>query len=252
MDDGQPLINAAKRQDSDENDIWETTIRPVMAEFIGVIVFVFVGTMVVQTGDIVSIGLAHGLMIALLIMGLGNISGGHFNPVVTLGVALNGGISVMLALLYFCAQMIGGVIGAAFTRAVLPSDIYHGNTATGMQGIDGGAHTLSTGVQPGWAILCEGILTFVLVFTVLMNALDKRNKDSVLTPLAIGFAVAVDIMGGGQTTGASMNPARSFGPALVVSSFNTDVWKHHYVYWVGPILGSIVAALEYRFVFRRR
>lgn len=81
-------------------------------------------------------------------------------------------------------------------KAVLPSDIYHGNTATGMQGIDGGAHTLSTGVQPGWAILCEGILTFVLVFTVLVNALDKRNKDSVLTPLAIGFAVAVDIMGG--------------------------------------------------------
>jgi glycerol uptake facilitator-like aquaporin len=77
--------------------------------------------------------------------------------------------------------------------AILPSDIYHGNNS---KSIDGGAHTLSPGVQPGWAILCEGILTFVLVFTVLMNALDKRNKDSVLTPLAIGFAVGVDIMGG--------------------------------------------------------
>lgn len=62
--------------------------------------------------------------------------------------------------------------------------------------INGGAHTLSAGVEPGWAVLCEAILTFVLVFTVLMNALDKRNQDSVLTPLAIGFAVAVDIMGG--------------------------------------------------------
>lgn len=243
--EGTPLLVSVSNI-SFKNENFEKVFRPVLAEFVGVTVFVFVGTMVVQTNDIVSIGLAHGLMIALLIMGLGNISGGHFNPAVTLGVALNGGISISLSVLYFFAQMIGGALGAAFTRAVLPSHVYHGDMS-----INGGAHTLSAGVEPGWAVMCEAILTFVLVFTVLMNALDKRNQDSVLTPLAIGFAVAVDIMGGGMTTGASMNPARSFGPALAVSTFNDDVWKHHYVYWVGPALGSLVAAGIYRFLFRR-
>ncbi|XP_052071843.1 aquaporin-8-like [Mytilus californianus] len=246
MSDGEPLLIDDERRHPNQYDDWENQIRPVVAEFVGVTVFVFVGTMVVQTNDTTSIGLAHGLMIALLIMGLGNISGGHFNPAVTLGVALNDGISLSLSVLYFCAQMIGGALGAAFTRAVLPSNVYHGAIS-----INGGAHTLSPGVEPGWAILCEAILTFVLVFTVLMNALDKRNQDSVLTPLAIGFAVAVDIMGGGMTTGGSMNPARSFGPALAVSAFNTDVWKHHYVYWIGPAIGSLVAAGIYRFLFRR-
>ncbi|XP_076073499.1 aquaporin-8-like isoform X2 [Mytilus galloprovincialis] len=245
MSDGEPLLISDERHPN-PYDTWEDKFRPIVAEFVGVTVFVFVGTMAVQTNDITSIGLAHGLMIALLIMGLGNISGGHFNPAVTLGVALNGGISISLSVLYFFAQMIGGALGAAFTRAVLPSHVYHGDMS-----INGGAHTLSAGVEPGWAVLCEAILTFVLVFTVLMNALDKRNQDSVLTPLAIGFAVAVDIMGGGMTTGASMNPARSFGPALAVSTFNDDVWKHHYVYWVGPALGSLVAAGIYKFLFRR-
>lgn len=235
MSEFDPLINRGARE-----SFYHRAIRPSLAEFIGTTVFVFIGCMAVQTQNVGSIALAHGLAIALLITGLGKISGGHFNPAVTLGVTISGGNPIVVSIFYFLAQILGGMVGAAFALAVLPESVY--------KGIKGGAHTLGHGVYPGWAILAEGILTFLLVFTVLMTAVDEEKSN--LAPLAIGFAVAVDIIAGAKTTGASMNPARSFGPAVAYSKYgDVNVWEHHYVYWVGPTAGAIAAAVIYRFLF---
>ncbi|OWF40857.1 Aquaporin-8 [Mizuhopecten yessoensis] len=217
---------------------FRTYVRPVLAEFVGTTLFVFIGVLSVQSGNLASIGLAHGLTIALLIMGLGKISGGHFNPAVSLGVCLSGGITVVLTVAYIVAQILGGMIGAAFVRAILEDKMYNA--------IDGGAHIPS--IDAGWAVFGEIILTTILVLSVLMNAVNDETKNE-FAPFAIGFAVAVDIMAAGSTTGASMNPARSFGPAVAGSVvIPQDPWSYHYVYWVGPAGGAVLAALLYRFV----
>ncbi|KAK7507976.1 hypothetical protein BaRGS_00000941, partial [Batillaria attramentaria] len=120
---------------------------------------------------------------------------------------------------------------------ILPSETF--------KAIGGGAHNLGENVTAGEGMLCEIVLTVVLVLTVLMAAVDPQTKSN-LAPLAIGFAVFVDILAGISVTGASMNPARSFGPAVVVSNVSSDFWKYHYIYWVGPLIGAIVAAVWYR------
>ncbi|KAK3091663.1 hypothetical protein FSP39_021648, partial [Pinctada imbricata] len=231
-----PLLSTNR----DNQGMYATYVRPSLAEFVGTALFVFIGCMSSQTGDPVAIGLAHGLSIALLVVSFGNISGGHFNPVVTLGVTLSRALLPSVGVLYFVFQLLGGMLGAALARGVLPEETY--------KNINGGTQVLGPNVEAGWAVLTEGVLTFMLVLTVLLAAVDNKTKSS-LAPLAIGFVVIVDIMAGGNVTGASMNPARSFGPAVVFSPFISDgkpeVWTYHYVYWVGPAGGSIVSALVY-------
>ncbi|XP_060071546.1 aquaporin-8-like [Ylistrum balloti] len=217
--------------------------RPVLAEFIGTTLFVFIGVLSAQPGpgaSLTSVGLAHGLTIALLIMGLGKISGGHFNPAVSLGVCLAGGLSIVLTIAYAVAQILGGMLGAAFARAIIDDNIYNM--------MAGGSHIPN--IDAGWAILGEVILTTILVLSVIMNAVNEETKND-LAPFAIGLAVAVDIMAAGGTTGASMNPARSFGPAVAASAvIPQDPWTYHYVYWVGPLGGSLLAAILHRFAFQ--
>ncbi|XP_070187779.1 aquaporin-8-like [Littorina saxatilis] len=229
--------------------LYEDYLRPVLAEFFGVTLFVCVGCLcVLQSGNAgtlgystafsaIAIAAGHGLTIALLVVALGEISGAHLNPAVTVGAFIAGAISPVKAVLYVLAQIVGGLAGAGLTRGILNKDVY---TAIG-----GGAHTLGEGVTAGQGVLCEVVLTTVLVLTVLMTAVDPRNKSQ-LAPLAIGFAVTVDILAGVQITGASMNPARSFGPAVVISYATTSFWTYHYIYWVGPLLGSLVAGIWYR------
>ncbi|XP_052785985.1 aquaporin-8-like [Mya arenaria] len=235
----------------EEPSLYDRAIRPALAEFVGVTLFVFVGCCALVSGDIVGAALGHGLTIALLIMGLGDISGGHFNPAVTLGVTLGGGLSAALLPAYWLAQLIGGILGAALARGTLPMGIY--------KRIGGGVHHLGKipvdeemmvleSVSPGWGMLIELVLTTVLVFTVLMVAVNSRTKTK-LAPLAIGFAVVVDIMAGGMLTGASMNPARAFGPAVVASAVLDNAWTYHWIYWIGPLLGGTLAALIYKFLF---
>ncbi|XP_045214723.2 aquaporin-8-like [Mercenaria mercenaria] len=239
---------ASEHERSSFDRIW----RPLIAEMVGVTLFVFVGCCAFLSGEITSVALGHGLTFALLIMGLGEISGGHFNPAVTLGVTLAGGLPVVLAPAYIIAQIVGGILGASLVRGTLPKGVY--------SMIGGGVHHLgkfyipasetvaTESVEPGWGLLIELVLTTVLVFTVLMSAVNPKTKTS-LAPLAIGFAVAADIMAGVRLTGASMNPARAIGPAIVASAVLDDAWEYHYIYWVGPILGAILAALLYKLFF---
>ena len=232
-------------------DFGPKTWQAVLAELIATLLFVFVGagTVVVVTGVIdakpeadaaalTAIALAHGLAIALLVAATAKISGGHINPAVTFGAVITGRMKLSTGVLYVAGQLVGAVIGALLLEAAVVGQ-FEGNL---------GAHALNLEVLDGEGagLMVEAVLTFVLVFTVFATAMDPRGLAN-LAPIAIGLAVLVDHLVGVPLTGASMNPARSFGPALVA-----DFWDDHWVYWLGPLIGGGLAALAYYFTFMWR
>lgn len=220
-----------------------TLSRACLVEFVGDLLFVFLGSMQALSGaGVVGAALCHGITIFVLIAGLGHISGGHFNPAVTIGAVIGGGIPLINAIFYIASQLLGGLVGAMFVRAVS-----HGNAYELV--IKGGVTVPGTDVYAMEAITCEAIMTYLLVTTVLVTAVD--TSSNVLAPLAIGLSIATDILGGAKISGASMNPARSFGPAVAYSIFgNSNAhWDMHYVYWIGPLLGAAVAGTIYRLFF---
>ncbi|XP_077979430.1 aquaporin-8-like isoform X2 [Glandiceps talaboti] len=241
-DRNNQLINDAQN-DVNRIEIWtpmvvmERFIRPCFAEFFGTMLFVFLGSMsgVAEASDdatsVLVAALAHGFAIAMLIAGIGAPSGGHFNPCVTLGILIAGELNVIVGCLYIVFQLLGAICGSGLVMAVL--------TAEKFDAINGGATLIGEGVATDKAIGCEWILTMVLVSTVLQAAVE--SKPSNMAPLVIGLAVVVDILAGGTTSGASMNPARSFGPAVV-----SGIWTDHWVYWVGPPAGAVCSGLVYR------
>jgi MIP family channel proteins len=227
-----------------EADFGQKTWQAVFAELIATLLFVFVGagTVVVVIAFVpdigsalVAIALAHGLAIALLVAATARISGGHINPAVTFGAVITGRMKLSTGVLYVGAQLAGAVIGALLLEAVVVGEV-EGNL---------GAHSLNLNVLDGKGagVMVEAVLTFVLVFTVFATAMDPRGMAN-LAPIAIGLAVLVDHFVGLPLTGASMNPARSFGPALVA-----DFWDDHWVYWLGPLIGGGLAALVYYLTF---
>jgi MIP family channel proteins len=214
----------------------------LVAEAIGTFLFFFVGAgSVVLTAEagpggpgLVGVALAHGLALAVMVSAFGAISGGHFNPAVTVAVRLAGRIEWSHAAMYVVAQLIGAV-GAGFALAwVLPESLAD-RTSLGTPALGAGI-----GVVEGIAI--EAVLTLLLVLVVFGTAVDARAPR--LGGMAIGLAVAADVLMGGPLTGAAMNPARWFGPAVAAGAY--EDW---YVWWVGPLIGAIVAAVLYRYVF---
>lgn len=219
--------------------------RAVAAEFIATLLFVFLGAgTVVVTGNLLgealgaarllAIALAHGLAITLLVAATAHRSGGHLNPAVTFAVLLAGKIGARRAAGYAVAQLVGAAAGAWLLALVLPA------AAAGSLGV----HVLGAGVSPSQGLLVEVILTFTLVSTVLATAVDPRGPGH-LAPVAIGLAVLVGHLVGVPLTGASMNPARSFGPAVVAG-----IWANHWVYWAGPLAGALLALLLHRWLAR--
>jgi len=171
----------------------------------------------------------------VVVAGTAKISGGHVNPAVTFGAVIAGRMKLTTGILYVGAQLAGAVIGALLIKAAVVGDV-EGNL---------GAHALNLNALDGkgGGVLVEAVLTFVLVFTVFATAIDRRGMGN-LAPIAIGLAILIDHLVGVPLTGASMNPARSFGPALVA-----DAWDNHWVYWVGPLAGGGIAALAYYLTF---
>ena len=220
------------------------TWRSTLAEFIATLIFVFIGagTVVVSgaldSGDltsqrVVAIAMAHGFAIALLVYATANISGGHINPVVSLAAMLTKKITFTKGFMFIAAQLIGGASGALLVVATIPNAVDAGL----------GAHGLGQDVTAVQGFLMEVIITFTLVFTVFAVALDPRGMGR-FAPLAIGLTVLVAHLVAVPVTGASMNPARTFGPALVAGN-----WDHHWVYWLGPLSGGVIAGLLYQFAF---
>jgi aquaporin Z len=220
-----------------------TTMRVLSAEALGTFYLCFAGIAAILCtappinagGGLVAIALAHGLALSIAISNFGGISGAHFNPAVTAGMAVTGRINPGLAVLYVIAQCLGATIAALTCRQIFPAEAVN----AAMLGIPLPAAWVSTGT-----LYCvELVLTFLLVTSVFGTAVDERGKTVKIGAFAIGLTVAFDILAGGPITGASMNPARSFGPALVMGH-----WEWHWLYWVAPMTGGIGAALFYEFL----
>src|SRR3954463_2784399 len=214
----------------------------LLAEFIGTFALIFIGAGAgaLGIGGLVGVALAHGLVVLGFAYSYGHISGTHINPAVTLGVWAAGKIDTARAGSYIVFQIAGGIVGALALRWVL------GGTETGL-GLTQLAHSLDVkgttfAITPVIGVVLEAILTFFLVNAV-MNA-GISGKATIPGGLAIGLTLTFCILMGGPLTGASLNPARSIGPAVATGNFN-DLW----VYLVGPALGGIVAGLLYKTVF---
>ncbi len=214
--------------------------RKLVAEALGpfALVFAGAGSIVLASGNanigLLEIALAHGLAIALLISALGHISGGHFNPAVTAGFWVTRRISTTLAIGYVLAQLAGGILGAVALVLFFPEGL--------REAANLGTPALGPGIDFGKAVGIEIILTFFLVLVIFGTAVDRRSAN--LGGLAIGLTVTMDILAGGPLTGAAMNPARALGPALLTGS-----WDDHLVWWIGPIIGGVVAAMLYHYLF---
>jgi aquaporin Z len=227
--------------------------QQAIAEFIGTLALVFIGagaaSVIVglgglNAGSLLAVAFAFGLVLAIMVSNLGHISGGHFNPAVTLAVWVTGKIESARAAVYIVVQLIGAVVGAGLLRLALPEALWK-RTSLGATTV---THQLGSGItfSNGRAVLVEAMLTFFLVFTVFAMAVDDRGVFKSIAGLGIGLVLVFDIIVGGALTGASMNPARSFGPALMAGKW-TDFW----VYVLGPVTGAIIAGAVYWLVFLR-
>ncbi|MFQ5872407.1 MAG: aquaporin [Dehalococcoidia bacterium] len=228
------------------------TWRAALAEFVATLGFVFLGSAAVVTsfivfggtGDLtperlIIIAMGHGFAIAVLVWATAHISGGHINPVVTAAAFVTGKIKFLKGALYVLGQLGGAICAAFLLKAVLPNSEENGL----------GAHALSAAMKDesaGLAVLLEAILTFLLVFVVFAVAVDRRGPGN-LAPLAIGMIFMLGHFAGYPLTGASMNPARTLGPAWAA-----DQWADHWIYWAGPMGGGILAAVVYQLVFAQR
>ena len=217
--------------------------RHFAAELIGIFALVFVGgasimssAMSRTSNGLVIAAIAHGLILAIMVTATMRISG-HLNPAVTLGFLAARRIEPMMAMVYIVAQLLGAALAAYALKAVFPAEIA---TATRL-----GGQSVASELSSGQAILCEFLATFFLTFVVFGTAVDPSAPK--VGGFAIGLTVTADILAIGPLTGASMNPARSFGPAVV-----SGVLEGQAIYWIGPILGSIAAALLYDGLFLRR
>ena len=217
----------------------------LVAEAIGTFLFFFVGIGAVvlgaftgdTSGGLIGVAFAHGLALAVMVSALGAVSGGHFNPAVTFGVLLTGRIEPARAAMYVGAQLVGAVVAAFAVRSVFPESAW--------EPVLLGTPAVADGISVAGAIIIEAILTMVLLVAVFGTAIDPRAPK--IGGLAIGLAVAADILMGGPLTGGAMNPARWFGPAVVSGTF--DNW---YVWWIGPLVGAAIVALVYRYVWEER
>jgi len=222
--------------------------RKLVAEFVGTLALIFIGAGSILAAQaagggvngagLITVALAHGLVIAVMVSAVGHISGGHFNPAVTIGAWVTQKIETAAAIGYLLSQLAGGLAGALLLRIAIPEDIWRTQNL-GTPGINF--------VSDGQAVLIEALLTFFLVWVIFATAIDPEGAFGKVAGLAIGFTIALDVMMGGPFTGAAMNPARAFGPALV-----GGYWTGHWVYWVGPIAGGVVAATLYDMLILRR
>ena len=221
----------------------------LVAEAVGTFTLIFIGAGSIVAASVAGLGtggaglitvaLAHGLAIAVMVSAVGHVSGGHFNPAITVGAWVTRRIETGVAVAYVAAQLAGALLGALALRLVLPGSAWDPVVL--------GTPLVSPGIADWQAIAIEAILTFFLVWVVFATALDPEGAFGKIAGLAIGFTIAMDMMMGGPFTSAAMNPARSIGPA-VVSGELTGMW----VYILGPVIGGTVAALLYDLGVMRR
>ena len=210
--------------------------RP-LAEAIGTFTLIFAGAGAIIANQathggvgIVGIAFAHGLAIAVMVSALGMISGGHFNPAITCGFLAARRIDAGLALTYIVAQLAGATVAALALAVAFPG--------AAAASVHLGTPALGLGTSPVAGMLLEAVGTFFLVIVVFGTAVHPQAPR--IGGLAIGLTITMDILAFGPLTGAAMNPARAFGPALVAGA-----WSHQIVYWIGPLVGGVAAGWLY-------
>nr|QQZ01327.1 aquaporin PIP2;2 [Impatiens walleriana] len=240
--------------DPEELTKW-SLYRAVIAEFVATLLFLYITVLTVigyksqsaadQCGGVGILGIAwaFGGMIFILVYCTAGISGGHINPAVTFGLFLARKVSLVRAVLYIVAQCLGAICGCGLVKAFQKAYyVRHG----------GGANELGEGYSTGTGLGAEIIGTFVLVYTVFSATDPKRNaRDShvpVLAPLPIGFAVFMVHLATIPVTGTGINPARSFGAAVIYGK--DKAWDDQWIFWVGPFIGAAIAAFYHQIVLR--
>ncbi|XP_074560525.1 putative aquaporin TIP2-1 [Curcuma longa] len=220
------------------------SLKSYLAEFIATLLFVFAGVgsaiafdklttgSALDPAGLVAVAVAHAFALFVGVSVAANISGGHLNPAVTFGLAVGGHITILTGAFYWIAQLLGSTVACFLLKFV-----------TG--GLAVPTHGVAAGLSELQGVLMEIVITFALVYTVYATAADpKKGALGTIAPIAIGFIVGANILAAGPFSGGSMNPARSFGPAVVSGNF-----AGNWVYWVGPLIGGGLAGFVYGDVF---
>ncbi|EXJ77890.1 hypothetical protein A1O3_09049 [Capronia epimyces CBS 606.96] len=235
---------AGVEADRERNSKWRAARLHGIAmcgEFVGTTLFLWFAFAGAQTAnatggvantssEVMLTSLSFGFSLLVNVWAFYRISGGLFNPAITLAMVITGNVPWLRGLLLLPAQLLGGIVAAALVRCMFPGPLVVGTA-------------LSGGTTPAQGVFIEMFLTSLLVFTVLMLAAEKHYA-TFMAPVGIGLALFVGMLAGVRWTGASLNPARSFGPAVATPYFP----GYHYIYWFGPIMGSLLAAGYYSFV----
>jgi len=243
----------------DEEDVWQSLWRGSISEFLATAIFVFLGTGSVLAAQarlggesinvpsLTLISLAHGFAIMILVYAIGEVSGGHINPAITWALLITNKLSILRAACYIASQLGGAIVGSAVLSSLRPNQ-YQFNL---------GCHQIDPLLTPAQGLWTEVVLTFIFVFIVFATAVSpfagkmaplsgSEYGPGKLAPFAIGMTIMCLHTVGIPMTGASMNPARSFGPAMVAGG---NCWNNHWVYWLGPLLGSTIAAFTCQSIF---
>jgi aquaporin Z len=224
------------------------TPQKLVAEFIGTFALIFFGAGAVcayqflhSANDIslLGIALAHGLAIGVMVTVFGHISGGHFNPAVTIGFWVTRRMSTFNVLLYWVAQLAGAVAAAFALKYLVPEDAW--------RAVALGTPDLARDFTRLPGMILEAVMTFFLVLSVFATAVDEKGAFNKIAGFAIGLTITMGILVGGPFTGGAMNPARHFGPALAVNH-----WANYGVYYVGPLFGGFLAGWLYDILYLRK
>ncbi|KAG1362156.1 aquaporin TIP2-3 [Cocos nucifera] len=220
------------------------SLKSYLAEFIATLLFVFAGVgsaiayaeltadAALDPAGLVAVAVAHAFALFVGVSMAANISGGHLNPAVTFGLAVGGHITILTGIFYWVAQLLGSTVACLLLKFV-----------TGGKAIP--THGVAAGMNELEGVVMEVVITFALVYTVYATAADpKKGSLGTVAPIAIGFIVGANILAAGPFSGGSMNPARSFGPAVAAGNF-----AGNWVYWVGPLIGGGLAGLIYGDIF---
>ena len=215
-------------------------LRRSIAEGVGTFALVFIGVASIASTyypdakwGVLGIALAHAVVLSVMITATMAISGGHLNPAVSIALFVARRTDARTTGAYIVAQLVGAVIAAFLVHTLYPVSV--------MRAAVGGVPKIANSVHLGQAITMEAILTFFLVSAVFGTCVNAEAPK--VGGFGVGLVLLFDILVGGPLTGAAMNPARAFGPAVAAGQ-----WTGHIVWWVGPILGGIVAALLWEHV----
>lgn len=233
----------ARRPEGRPASRFERLFQPCLGELVGTALFVFIGCVSVienegSTGRLQP-ALVHGLAVAVLVSCMAEISGSHFNPPFTLAIYLCGGLDLNLVVPYLACQLLGGIAGAAMAKAMTTAEKY--------AEVHGAAFAVLPADGPvGRALFAEVAMTCLITLVLLLGAVNSKTKSPTV-PFLVGCTVIFNILAGGGVSGTCMNPARAFGPAVM-----SNYWTYHWVYWVGPVAGGLLAAALVRLLLGDR